>query len=209
MAARPRSFLPDFMPDESAEEMSPAERGRIWTRWMCVGAIILSIGLIATVAAFAAGRRSLDVLGIEGTYAAVVAALVVMIAVTVLALTLRGALALLALVPAAACVVVGFITMLVAPNPLVEVKIANCRSPYVVGEGGGFGTIYRREGLVLEELERFHTDDWYAPFTTGEYAASADEHHVELRFFLRSPLEPLSLSEGPVTLLPLDGVVCE
>lgn len=103
---------------------------------------------------------------------------------------------------------VGILWVLTSSATVVPLVAAGCETGYVVEEESfllaGWGTVYRRDGLLVTTADQFTADDGYHPFADGAYAVvdTGDSLHVWYSFVFDYSAAPVSTDRDPDFVLP-------
>lgn len=103
---------------------------------------------------------------------------------------------------------VGIAWILTSSATVVPLVAAGCETGYVVEEESfllaGWGTVYRRDGLLITTADQFRADDGYRPFADGAYTVvdAGDSLYVWYRFAFDYSATPVSTDRDPDIVLP-------
>lgn len=102
----------------------------------------------------------------------------------------------------------GIAWILTSSATVVPLVAAGCETGYVVEEESfllaGWGTVYRRDGLLVTIADEFTADDGYHPFADGAYTVvdADDSLHVWYSFAFDYSAVPVSTDRDPDFVLP-------
>lgn len=102
----------------------------------------------------------------------------------------------------------GVVWILTSSATVVPLVASGCDTGYVVEEESflfaAWGTVYRRDGLLITTVDQFTADDGYHPFADGAYAVvdTGDSLDVWYSFAFDYSATPVSADGDPAFTLP-------